>query len=192
MTPFFGALRMIRRRQAASTIEEARNSRITVSKKRTKMIGKTKKVAVAAAKYAPDQRRSMALPAPPSLHWAIVLALSAVTFGIFTWIWAFVQAIWVKRLTGTWKPLLWLSAPLILLIVMSVRGTAASTSSFGWLFLFALFSMKFHILRHYNDVEPIGLKLGTWRTFFGSVFYLQYHLTRIARLKREQPQLFWV
>jgi len=132
-----------------------------------------------------------ALPAPPSLHWAIVLAFSVVTLGAFAWIWAFVQAVFVKRLTGTWKPLIWLSVPLSLLFAASIRNPDVSVpSSFGWLFLLGVFSVRRHVVRHYNSIEPINLKIGFWQTFFGEMFYLQYHFTRITRLKREQPHLF--
>lgn len=129
-------------------------------------------------------------PSPPSLHWGFVLLLTVVTLGIFVWIWAIVQAIWVKRLTGTLKPLMWFCVTLGLVIVGAVMNPDASTSALGVLFLFGVFSMRRHVQAHYNSVEPIGLKLGDWATLFGSIFYLQYHFSRIARLKREQPQLF--
>ncbi|MGH7866495.1 MAG: zinc-ribbon domain-containing protein [Candidatus Dormibacteraceae bacterium] len=132
-----------------------------------------------------------ALPAPPSLHWAIVLLLTVVTLGAFAWVWVFVQAIWVKRLTGTWKPLIWLSVPLSLVIVALIKNPDVSVpSSLGWLFVFGVFSVRRHVLRHYKSVEPINLQIGFWWTFLGTVFYLQYHFTRIARLKRDQPHLF--
>ena len=140
---------------------------------------------------AATQAGAIALPAPPSLHWAIVLILTIATAGIFAWIWAFVQAIWVKRLIGTWKPLLWLSVPLALVVVASIRNPDASVpASLGWLFVLGVFSVRRHITRHYNSIEPINLKIGFWQTFFGSIFYLQHHFRQIARLKREQPQLF--
>ena len=39
-----------------------------------------------------------AAPMPPSLHWTIVLALSALTLGLFGWAWMFIQAAWVRRI----------------------------------------------------------------------------------------------
>ena len=137
------------------------------------------------------QNAGAVLPAPPSLHWVIVLLLTVVTLGAFAWVWAFVQAIWVKRLTGTWKPIIWLSVPLGLLVAASIRNPDASVpASFGWLFVLGVFSTRRHVVRHYKSVEPINVKIGFWETFPGTIFYLQYHFTRIARLKREQPQLF--
>ena len=131
----------------------------------------------------------LALPTPPSLHWGILLALSVVTLGVFAWIWAFVQAIWVKRLTGTWKPLLWFTATCTLLMAALIRDPDAKISSLWLLFALGVFSMRRQLVRYYNDVEPIDLDLGRVETFFGSIFYIQYHLTRIARMKREKPQL---
>jgi hypothetical protein len=145
---------------------------------------------LSAASFAESANRQ-ALPAPPSLHWAIVLLLTVVTLGGFALIWAFVQAIWVKRLTGTWKPLIWLSVPFSLIVFAFIRNPAATIpSAFGCLFLLGVFSVRRHVVQHYNSAEPIGLKIGFWQTFLGEMFYLQYHFSGIARLKREQPHLF--
>lgn len=114
------------------------------------------------AEYASRQ----ALPAPPSLHWGVVLLITVLTLGAFAWVWAFVQAIWVKRLTGTWKPLIWLSVPFSLLVIAFIRNPDATIpSAFGWLFLLGVFSVRRHVVKHYNRVEPINLKIGFWRTF---------------------------
>jgi hypothetical protein len=145
---------------------------------------------LSAAYFAEDGSRQL-LPTPPSLHWGIVLLLTVVTLGIFGWVWAFFQAIWVKRLTGTWRPLIWLSVPFSLTVFATIMTPdVAVPSSLGWLFVLGVFSMKRHVVKHYNTVEPIDFKLGGWKTFFGSICYLQYHFTRIARLKQEQPYLF--
>jgi hypothetical protein len=124
------------------------------------------------------------------LHWGILLLLEVVTLGIFGSIWAFVQAIWVKRLTGTWKPLIWFSATYILLIAALIGNPDAKISSLWVVFTLGVFSLRRHLVRHYNTIEPIGLDLGRVETLFGSIFYILYHLTRIARLKREEPQRF--
>lgn len=131
------------------------------------------------------------LPSPPSWHWAVVLLLSIFTLGLFAWAWAFVQAIFVKRLTGTWKPLVWLLVPASALVVGLIRDPNATVpAAIGWLFVFGVFSMRYHVLKHYNFTEPISLKLGFWQTLLGSIFYVQCHFNRIAQLKRDQPQLF--
>jgi hypothetical protein len=145
----------------------------------------------------PDGHSSMVLPAPPSLHWGVLLALTLVTFGEFPVIWGVVLAIWLKRLTGTWKPLIWFSIVGVLdaaWVVMAIRNPKlldiSSSGSGAFLTAFAVFSLRRHVVKHYNTIEPINLKISGWKTFFGSIFYLQYRLTKIARLKREQPQLF--
>jgi GYF domain 2/Domain of unknown function (DUF4234) len=43
-----------------------------------------------------DTRASF--PRPPALHWFALFLLSLVTFGIFGWVWTFVQSTWVKRI----------------------------------------------------------------------------------------------
>ncbi len=54
-------------------------------------------------------------------------------------------------------------------------------------FIFAIkgiFGMRTSIERYYNTTEPINLRLSQVMTFFFSVFYFQYHFTRIADWKR--------
>lgn len=42
-------------------------------------------------------------PVPPDLHWALVILLSVITFGLFGLIWAFRQAAFVKKIDPTSK-----------------------------------------------------------------------------------------
>ena len=49
--------------------------------------------------------------------------------------------------------------------------------------LAAIFGMRSSLVRYYNSVEPIGLRLSGVMTFFFSILYLQYHLSRIAAWK---------
>ena len=46
------------------------------------------------------------------------------------------------------------------------------------------FGMKASMERYYNSTEPINLRLSGVMTLFFNVFYLQYHMTRIADWKR--------
>jgi hypothetical protein len=39
-------------------------------------------------------------------------------------------------------------------------------------------------MSYYNSVEPIQLSLSGALTFFFGVFYLQYHMSRIAHWKK--------
>ena len=52
------------------------------------------------------------------------------------------------------------------------------------LYFIAVFGMRSSLHRHYNEVEPYGLRLGPVMTFFFAIFYFQYHFSRIARWKR--------
>ena len=50
--------------------------------------------------------------------------------------------------------------------------------------LVAIFGMRGSLVRYYNSVEPMGLKLSGAMTFFFNILYLQYHLSRIANWKK--------
>lgn len=134
-------------------------------------------------------------PAPPDLHWAAVLLLSLVTCGIFWLIWFYKQAAFVKRLDprnqaiqlffgyiGVFFLSLFLSlmGRYQVLLILSILLPWAALA----LLLTAVFSMRSVLLRHYNTVENIGLRLGPVMTFFFNMLYFQYHFSRIARWKR--------
>ncbi len=96
-------------------------------------------------------------PPPPSLHWGILILLGVLTCGIFGWVWAFIQAAWLLfRLGG------------------------------GIMWLVAAFNMRSSIEDHFNSAEPIGLSLNGVMTFFFSIYYFQYHFTRINEMKQRQ------
>jgi len=134
-------------------------------------------------------------PAPPDMHWAAVLLLSMVTCGIFGLVWFYKQAAFVKRLDPRNQAIqlffgyiavsflsLFLSLMgryQVLLIINILLPWAALA-----LLLTAVFSMRSVLLRHYNTVENIGLRLGPVMTFFFNMLYFQYHFSRIARWKR--------
>jgi hypothetical protein len=50
--------------------------------------------------------------------------------------------------------------------------------------LIAVFGMRSSLVRYYNSVENIGLKLSGVMTFFFSILYFQYHFSRIAEMKK--------
>jgi hypothetical protein len=52
--------------------------------------------------------------------------------------------------------------------------------------LWLIFEIRDELYRHYNEREPIGLKLSPYMTFFFSYYYFQYHLYRIAKEKEAQ------
>jgi hypothetical protein len=137
-----------------------------------------------------------AVQPPPAFHWGWVLLISILTLGLFYVVWAFVQAVWVKRMDPSSNALKLLAIYLVLTIVgewladssaskdapqvlvgalLSLTGAVIS--------IFAFFSMRRSLLAHYGDegIEPAGLKLGRVMTFFFNVLYFQYHFTRIAK-----------
>jgi hypothetical protein len=166
--------------------------------------------APAPASYsAPAQRGG---PMPPSMHWALVLVISAFC-GFFALIWLFVQASFVKKLDPNNKSIMMFIVSFLVgiggMIVMMVVGIGmgGALSSMGSrgaemalpvVFLlypivcllpsiFAIigvFGMRRSLVNYYNTVEPIGLKLSGVMTFFFAIFYFQYHFNRIANWKQ--------
>jgi hypothetical protein len=144
-------------------------------------------------------------PDPPNLHWALVLLIGFFTSGLFTLIWMFVQAAWMRKVNPQSKALSYYIAALVVYVimigtivamVMSMSGGNATPSN-GIaslfvvcalanlvLFLMAIFNMRSSMEEHFNGPEPIGLRLSGVMTFFFSVFYFQYHFTRINEIKR--------
>jgi hypothetical protein len=118
--------------------------------------------------------------------------LTIVTCGIFYWVWAFVQAVWLRKVQPQAKALYYLLAAVGVDVVAIVLSTQKEFEAFGSLlnlvaavvFLCAVFSMRSSIEDHYNSSEPIGLTLSGVMTFFFGIFYFQYHFTRIVNMKR--------
>ncbi len=141
-----------------------------------------------------------AFPDPPSLHWGLVLLFGVITCGLFIVIWDIVQAAWVRKVRPGSNGLFYYLAADVLSIVgnsirfrmMMVGGFANPHMAFGaglgLLTLILLeagrFDLRNALEEHYNSAEPLGLSLGPVMTFFFGGLYFQYHLTRIAELKR--------
>jgi hypothetical protein len=139
---------------------------------------------------------------PPHLPWGLVLFLSVITIGFFFWIWFFVQASYARKLNRDSGPTILLALSVIFEIGRRVSDAVFSSSAdpdfrvvlgavefvFFMLLLVAsynaLFRMRRALEEHYNQVEPIYLRLSAPMTFFFGIFYLQHHLTRIARWKQ--------
>jgi hypothetical protein len=159
--------------------------------------------AAAPTRPAAPQRAPMAgQPAPPEMHWVLLLVLSWVTGGLAGVIWGFKQAAFVKKIDPASKAIPLLAASLVAMVIqvavmlsaISSRSMSAMASATGVAMLLnvvivvvwvvAVFSMRTSIVRHYNSVEPIGLRLSGVMTFFFSILYFQFHFTRIAAWKR--------
>jgi uncharacterized membrane protein (GlpM family) len=142
-------------------------------------------------------------PDPPNLHWALVLLLGICTCGLFSVIWMFVQAAWMRKVKPDSKALNYYIAGIIFYVITIVAEIAAMiannngnpssglTAVYGLsalanlvLFLIAIFTMRSDLEAHFNGPEPIGLSLSGVMTFFFNVLYFQYHFTRINELKR--------
>lgn len=135
-------------------------------------------------------------PAPPSLHWALVLLLGIVTCGIFLWVWAIVQANWVRKVQPNSKGMVLWSFAILCSLIDGVLSALPDSNVKGLMAIFRLagailwisgsFSMKNSIEEHYNSAEPIGLSLNGVMVFFFNVFYFQYHFTRINEMRKSQ------
>jgi hypothetical protein len=139
-------------------------------------------------------------PMPPSLHWLVVLALSAVTLGMFGWTWMFVQAAWVRRIdSGSRATPLLLGGLVTALLGGYVAGAVGAgneqdralvemlgTLAAGLFVTLAAFRMRDSIMRHFTRHEPMNVSINGVMTFFFTFIYLQYHLNRIAEAKRRQ------
>jgi len=138
-------------------------------------------------------------PMPPQMHWAVVLVLSWITFGLAGLIWIFKQAGFVKKIDPTSKAtsmllssLGFMALQIVLFIVMIKSPSIAAMLSLLTMLLnvgivivglMAVFGMRKSIVRYYNTVEPIQLQLSGVMTFFFSTLYFQYHFSRIAQWK---------
>ena len=163
--------------------------------------------AVAPVSYAPPAppqsvpQGLAAGPVPPNLPWPVVLILSWVTFGLGALVWGFKQALFVKKIDPSSKAVLMLVLAVISMVVqvcLAFVGTRSYGSSREIMTalsallnlpilvagLIAIFGMRSALIRYYNTVEPIGLRLNGVMTFFFSILYFQYHFSRIARWKK--------
>jgi hypothetical protein len=150
-------------------------------------------------------------PVPPSMHWFVVLLLGGCTFGIFSIVWAFVIAGFVRKISPKCNGRGLLLATLLfngvyvcifaLLVLLNKTDrwdrsalpppdVVASVLGFFFVMIIAgtaisaFFRMRRGLLDYYNSAEPIQLKLSGAMTFFFNIYYLQYHLRRIARWKK--------
>ncbi|HEV7778913.1 MAG TPA: pilin [Luteibacter sp.] len=144
-----------------------------------------------------------AIPAPPTLHWAMTAVFSFLSLGLFGMVWRFIQARWVRKIDGkNWAMLyfaLGLAAFVGALLVTSPVEIAApgqspvappfSVLQTGLLlatlafYLVGYFSMAASIRRlmraHGEPLETSDILL-----LFFHMYYIQGQLTWIGRWKR--------
>ena len=128
-------------------------------------------------------------PAPPRLHWAVLLvALLGSEFlatrmphpyrdvfeNVFIAAWPIYLSIWIRKVHYRSLSLYWALA------------SFATGFLFSWiLWIVVIFEIREELLEHYNRREPIGLRLNWFLSLVFSLVYYQYHLRRIA-LEKDQ------
>jgi hypothetical protein len=141
-------------------------------------------------------------PDPPNLHWALVLVLAIFSCGLFAIIWDFVQVLWMKRIEPQTRAFPYFIAYAVLSFLnggLSMRASAiamhtghrhpsllsilVSIAVFVLVILYR-FSMRDSLEHHFNNAEPLGLRLGPIMTFFFGGLYFQYHFNRLNALKQ--------
>jgi hypothetical protein len=136
------------------------------------------------------------------MHWALLLVLTWITCGLAGLVWAFREALFVKKIDPASKGVLWLvvslfgmAAQIVVYIGMfSATSISGAQADLGLIMLLnivilaaalmALFGMRRSLVGYYNTVEPVGLRLSAAMTFFFNILYFQYHLSRIAQWKK--------
>ena len=131
-----------------------------------------------------------AFPAPPRVHWAVLLVLIAAAEALVCWLfpapyrnfaiyavaaaWPTYLCVWIRRLNPRASSLYWAIASIV----------TGYGFLFSWLlWIVAIFELREELLEHYNGREPVGLKLNWLLTLLGSFIYFQFALNWIAREK---------
>ncbi len=120
---------------------------------------------------------------PPSLHWAIVVVLGIVTFGIFWIIWIFIQAGWIRKVVPESRAIFFLLGYFVAIIA----GIGFGNNPVGLLlrlggfvvYIIGIFKMRSDIEDYYATLNPSGLSLSGVMTFFFNTAYFQYHMPEI-------------
>jgi len=146
----------------------------------------------------PDAAILPTVKLPPNLHWALLLLIDIITLGYFNIIWALVQANWARKLSGKNSAMVYIAmypAGIICGVFLAEFGRQADNPLMagigGFLRLAAIicmlvgvFTIRSQMEEYYNTTENMGLGLSGVMTFFFSVIYIQYHVNRIAGMKK--------
>lgn len=134
-------------------------------------------------------------PAPPNLHWGLVLLFTLITCGVFGIIWEIIQGVWMKKVDPLSKALaLYVGAAACLggiffasFFSAMVHGSGSYAGllqiAYSVALLIGRFNFRSSMERHYNLAEPMGLSLSGVMTFFFGGIYFQYHFNDIMRRK---------
>ncbi|MDO8388297.1 MAG: hypothetical protein Q7T13_18110 [Polaromonas sp.] len=140
---------------------------------------------------AADQR----FPAPPKLHWSLLVLFTVMTFGIFLLVWMFIQSSWARKVDPGSQATAFFAGEMFL-YMLSLVFAASSSSALKSLelplllgscipFYAGVYSIRRTMLDHYNKVEAIPLEISGAMTFFFGLLHLQYHMTRMAYAKTD-------
>jgi len=135
---------------------------------------------------------------PVDLHWALVLLFGILSCGLFYSAWLIVEAAFAKKIKPESKALLWICIGIAGGYVSGFIGGFLKAMNGGQdnpigplltlasiiIQLVGIFTLRSDLEEYYNSVEPINLQLSGVITFFFSVFYFQYHLSRISRWEK--------
>jgi len=156
-------------------------------------------------------------PAPPPVHWLVLLgawiallipthffappSIRQMLPNLIFSLWVLYLCLWLRRLSQASRALYWalasIAGDLFLTFFPDNSGHPswlyAAALGAAALLVFALpfvtiFVIRAELLRHYNQREPIGLKLNPILTLVLSYIYFQYHLFDIAQHKNRNAQ----
>ncbi len=139
------------------------------------------------------------LPAPPNMHWAVVLLLSICTCGIFATVWLLILASFIKKIDVESKALIYLliqvACSWVIPIVISIAGADTNSgmlalsplaSLAGLVFyLVAIFQMKGSLQDFYLNRFGYVHGISGVMTFFFAPYYFQYHINETEKMKTQ-------
>ncbi len=134
-------------------------------------------------------------PAPPRLHWALLLVLISVAEALVWWLvpgdfrnfaiyavaaaWPTYLCIWIRRLNPRASSLYWAIASIV----------TGYGFLFSWLLWFVvIFELRDELLEHYNGREPVGFRLNWFVTLLGSFVYFQFALNKLAKEREAEAE----
>jgi hypothetical protein len=137
-------------------------------------------------------------PDPPNLPWGLVLLFNILTCGLFLMVWNVVMSAWMRRVQPTSQAMFYYLVGAVLTLSSSApffwmqhhhhthhHPVTGFIAIIGWVIrLIARFSMKADLERHFNEVEPFGLRMSPVLTFFFGGLYIQSQLNRMNEIKR--------
>jgi len=141
-------------------------------------------------------KSSPVFPAPPHVHWAVLLVLIASAEALACWLfptpyrnfaifaiaaaWPTYLCIWIRKIEPRASSLYWAIASLV----------TGCGFLFSWLlWVVVIFELREELLDHYNRREPLGMRLNWILTILGSVIYFQFALNQIAHQKESALDL---